>query len=137
MSGMTIKVVGLTDFRKGLKGIDANLPKKMRLVNNRVAKILVDTTRPRIPQVTGAAAASLKPQSTQSEARISAGGPKAPYYPWLDFGGKTGINKSVVRPFYSDGRYIFPTLGDIRGDIQNAMLEGMAELASESGIEVD
>lgn len=137
MSATSIKVVGLKEFRKGLKGIETGLPKSMRLVNNKVATILVDATAPKIPKKTGRAAASLKPQSSQTEARIAAGGPKAPHYPWLDFGGRVGRKKATVRPVYSDGRYIFPTLGEIRGDIQDAMLDGMAQLASDSGIEVD
>lgn len=137
MSSLAIKVVGLKDFRKGLKGIETGLPKTMRLVNNKVAQILVDAVRPQIPTKTGAAAASLKPQSSQTEARIAAGGPKAPHYPWLDFGGRVGRKKKTVRPFIPEGRYIFPTLGDKRPEIQDAMLEGLAQLASDSGIEVD
>lgn len=136
MSSLGIKVIGLSDFRRGLKGIDAGLPKAMRVSLNDVANLLIDRTRPKIPKRTGRAAASLKAQSTQSEARIAAGGPKAPYYPWLDFGGRVGKRKATARPFYSDGRYIFPTLAEERSDIEMAMLKAMGQLASSNGIEV-
>lgn len=136
MSSSTIKVVGLNDFRRGLRGMDKGLPKGVRLALNEVAGVLIDATRPKIPKRTGAAAASLKAASTQSAAKVSVGGTKAPYYPWLDFGGKTGRKKSVVRPFYKEGRYLFPTLADERDNIQDAMLKAMAQLAETNGIEV-
>lgn len=132
-----IKVVGLNEFRKGLRGMDRELPKTVRLALNGVADVLIDATRPKIPRRTGAAAASLKAQSTQSAARIAVGGAKAPYYPWLDFGGRTGRKKAAVRPFYKSGRYIYPTLAEQRDNIQDAMLKAMAQLASTNGVEVD
>lgn len=137
MSSLSIKVVGLNEFRRGLKGIDSGLPKAMRLTLNEVAQEFIGWVRPKIPKLTGAAAASLKPQSTQSQARIAAGGPKAPHYPWLDFGGRVGKKKSVVRPYIPDGRYIFPTLVERQPDVETVMLKGLAQLASSSGIEVD
>lgn len=137
MSESTIKVVGLNEFRKGLRQLDRTLPKGVRLALNDAANVLVDATRPTIPHRTGSAAASLRAQSTQTTARVAVGGPKAPYYPWLDFGGRVGRARSVVRPFYKEGRYLFPTLKKKRNEIQAAMLNALAELARESGIEVD
>lgn len=137
MSRQPIKVVGLKEFRKGLKGMDAGLPKTVRLTFNQVAEVLVDETRPKIPRRTGRAAASLKAQSTQTAARVSMGGNRAPYMPWLDFGGKTGPKKSVVRPFIRSGRYFFPTLDENRDTVQDLMLSGLTQLAESNGIEVD
>lgn len=137
MSSLAIKVVGLNEFRRGLKGIDAGLHKTMRVTLNEVAEEFVGWVRPKIPRKTGAAAASLKAQSTQSQARIAAGGPKAPYYPWIDFGGRVGPKKSVVRPYIPDGRYIFPTLVERGPDVQSAMLKGLGQLASSNGVQVD
>lgn len=136
MSGSTIRVVGLNEFRKGLRGMDRGLPKSVRLALNEVAEVLIDAARPKIPRRTGRAAASLKAASTQSAAKVSVGGRTAPYYPWLDFGGKTGRRKSVERPFFKKGRYIYPTLADERDAIQDAMLKAMAQLAETNGIEV-
>lgn len=136
MSSSVIRVVGLNEFRKGLRGMDRSLPKSVRLALNEVADVLIDATRPKIPRRTGAAAASLKAASTQSAAKVSVGGRSAPYYPWLDFGGRTGRKKSVVRPFYKEGRYLFPTLAEQRDAIQDAMLKAMAQLAETNGIEV-
>lgn len=137
MSGNTIKVVGLNEFRKGLRTLDRDLPKGVRLALNDAANMLIDATRPKIPRRTGAAAASLRAQSTQTTARVAVGGPKAPYYPWLDFGGRTGRKHSVVRPFYKAGRYIYPTLAEQQDKIQAAMLAALTKLAESSGVEVD
>lgn len=157
MSGLAIKVVGLNEFRRGLKGIEAGLPKTMRVTLNSVAELFVGWVRPKIPKRTGRAAASLKPQSTQTQARIAAGGPKAPYYPWLDFGGTVGRGRkaavrtgrgnrrtadqqaragSVKRQWFPDGRYIFPTLVERQPDVESVMLKGLAQLASANGVEV-
>jgi hypothetical protein len=65
------------------------------------------------------------------------GGKKAPYMPWLDFGGKTGIHKSVHRPFYKEGRYLYPTLGRIRPDIEKALGSALVAVARDAGLEVD
>lgn len=137
MSSSTIRIVGLNEFRKGLRGIDRGLPKGVRLALNDAANVLIDAARPKIPRRTGRAADSLKAQSSQTTARIAAGGRKAQWYPWLDFGGRTGRNKSVVRPFYREGRYIYPTLSEQRENIESAMLKAMAQLASSNGIEVE
>lgn len=136
MSGLAIKVVGLNEFRRGLKGIDAGLPKTMRGVLNEVAEDFLGWVRPKVPSRTGAARASLRAQSTQSQARIAAGGPKAEYYPWLDFGGRVGRRKSVVRPYIPDGRYIFPTLVEHRADTESSMAKGLSQLARSNGVEV-
>lgn len=117
--------------------MDRGLPKGVRVALNDVANILVDAARPKIPQQTGAAAASLKAQSTQSAARVSMGGSKAPYMPWLDFGGRVGRKKSVLRPFYGDGRYVYPTLAEQRSNIEAAMIKALSQLAETNGIEVD
>lgn len=137
MSESTIKVVGLNEFRKSLRQLDRTLPKGVRLALNDAANLLVQATRPEVPTRTGRAAASLRAQSTQTTARVAVGGPTAPYYPWLDFGGSVGRGKSVKRKFFKEGRYLFPTLKRKREDIQAAMLNALLELARESGIEVD
>jgi hypothetical protein len=136
MSESAIRVVGLNDFRKGLRGMDRGLPKTVRGALNEAAETLVAATRPKVPSRSGAARASLRAQSTQTTARVAVGGRKAPYYPWLDFGGKTGRKKSVVRPFFKQGRYIFPTLAEKRDAIQQALLEALTGLAAANGIEV-
>lgn len=136
-SDVYVKVAGLAEFRRGLRGIDKGSGKQVRAALNQVAQVLVDEARPEIPSVTGAARSSLRAQSSQTTAKVAAGGPKAPYYAWLDFGGRVGRRKQTKRAVISGGRYIYPTLEREREKINRVMLEAMTQLAAANGIEVD
>lgn len=133
---LKIKIEGLNEFTKALRQLDADLPKMVRLANNSAAELLISKARPLIPVKSGAARNSLKARSTRASARIQVGGPKAPYYPWLDFGGRTGKRKSVVRPFYSEGRYIYPTLRKYSDELSQMQHDSMAEIARAAGLDV-
>lgn len=132
-----VQIKGLAEFNRGLRKLDSEAPKQLRIGLNSAADLLIDKTKPEIPSRTGAARASLKARSTRTSARIAVGGRKAPYYPWLDFGGKTGRNKSVDRPFYKAGRYLYPTLGKVRPLILDGLDEAIRTVARNAGLEVD
>lgn len=134
--GSRITISGLKEFQKSLRKMDADLPKSLRLALNQASELVIDKARPEIPTRSGAARASLKVRSSQKEARIAAGGRRAPYYPWLDFGGKVGRNNSVHRPFYKEGRYIYPALRKNREEIQGVLEQALVELATGAGLEV-
>ena len=136
MDEVKISVEGLAEFNRALRKIDGEAPKQLRIALNSVADLLVQKTVPTIPRRTGAAAKSLKAKSTRTSARVSVGGRRAPYYPWLDFGGKTGIGKSVVRPFYSEGRYLYPTLRKIRPQIADQLERAIVAVAEGVGLDV-
>lgn len=110
MAGSTIQVRGLRELRGALRGIEKTLGPELRKGLNEVADVVLDTARPLVPTRSGKARASLKAGSTEKAVQIKAGGAKAPYWGWLDFGGKVGHNKSVKRRFITEGRYIYPTL---------------------------
>lgn len=133
-----IQIEGLALISRSLRKIDSEAPKQLRLVFNDAANLLVDKTRPKIPRRTGAARASLKARSTRTAARVGVGGAKARYYPWLDFGGagkKPG--RPAHRQFYPDGRYLYPTLADIRPQIEEMLSTGLSEVISNVGLEED
>jgi hypothetical protein len=69
--------------------------------------------------------------------RVGIGGRRAPYYPWLDFGGKTGPKRSVERPFYKEGRYLYPTLRDHREKFTEIMQGAVVAIATGAGLDVD
>lgn len=131
-----VRIEGLREFQASLRAMDRDLPKQLRLVLNEAATIVVDGARVRVPRRSGSAAASLRAQSSQREARVSAGGAGVPYYAWLDFGGAVGRRNSVRRPFIKDGRYIYPTLRDRRSAIVANLEEGLQQLANSSGLAV-
>lgn len=136
MARVWVEVTGLAEFRKQLKQMDAGLPKLIRVALNKASELVISFARPKVPRRSGRAQASLKVRSNQKEARIAAGGQRAPYYPWLDFGGKVGRHKSVDRPFYTEGRYIYPGLRANRDEITETMSMALTELARSSGLEV-
>lgn len=69
-----------------------------------------------VPKLTGKAAASIKARGNAKGASIAFGGSKAPYYPWLDFGGRIKIGKKGARTgernreFIKGGRFVYPTI---------------------------
>jgi hypothetical protein len=131
-----VEVTGLKEFNRSLKSLDSDLPKATRIALNGCADFLIAQTRPQIPRRTGRAANSLKARSTRTSVRIGVGGRQAPYYPWLDFGGRVGRAKSVHRPFYTEGRYLYPTLRKNRDEFTKIMEGAILEVARSAGLEV-
>lgn len=131
-----IRVEGLKPFLRSLKQLDAELPKAMRHANNAVASIVVDGAGPKIPTRSGKARRTLKAKSTRTAVRVSAGSKRVAYYGWLDFGGRTGINRSVKRPFIEEGRYIYPTYSANTDRVMEAMVTAYTVVARDAGLDV-
>lgn len=131
-----IRVEGLAEFSRALRKMDTNLPKALRVALNDAADIVVEGARALVPRRTGKAAKSLRKAATRTLVRVSAGGPRAPYYAWLDFGGRVGRRDSVARRFYREGRYIYPTYAKKRPDVQRAMSRAITGIARDAGLEV-
>ena len=131
-----IKVEGLREFRSSLRKMDAGLPKTLRVAGNRAANVVVDEAKPRVPRLTGRAAASIRVASTQASARIRAGSKRVPWFPWLDFGGRVGRNKSVRRPFLKEGRYIWAAFADKRDAVERELQDALVDVARTAGVEV-
>ncbi len=138
MSSVALNVTGLKEFRRALKTVDGELPKVLRVAMNKAADLVVQEARPGVPKSTGKAAASIKPRSTATSVRVSAGGARAPYYPWLDYGGRVGRRKATVRPFSPDGRYLYPAYFKLRdsGVFTDVMSAALIDVAAAAGLEV-
>lgn len=132
----TVKVSGLRQLSRALKQVGPEAPKELRKALNESAEFLVGKVKPQIPVRKGSARASLKVRSTRTLVRVSAGGRKAPYYPWLDFGGRVGRKKRTVRKFYSDGRYLYPTLARERDEFAKILQDAVVRTIENSGLEV-
>ena len=131
----TVAVIGLRDTRRALRAVDAGAARALRVALNAAASFLIDRTRPKIPRRTGAAAASLKSRSSQEAVRIAVGGRRAPYYPWLDFGGSVGPGGSVKRPYLPDGRWLYPTLRENRAEFVKIMDDAVADVVRAAGLD--
>jgi hypothetical protein len=132
-----IEITGLREFQRSLKAMEAGLPKQLRLALNEASQAVIDYAQPRMPHDTGAAAASLKARSSQREARIALGGRKAPYAPWLDFGGQGRVHgRPPKRDFIRGGRYVYKGLEVRHAEVTEIMSRALARLATEAGLEV-
>lgn len=136
MAREAIRIDGLAQFNRALRRMDSDLPKGLRIALNAAVQIVVDTARPRIPRRSGRAARTLKAQSTRTKARISAGGSRARYFPWLDFGGQGPGGRPAKRPFYTDGRYVWKAFGEKRNEVQAALEKAVGDVARGAGLEV-
>ena len=131
-----IKIGGLVEFQRSLRQLDADLPKALRLAGNEAAGLVVGWARPRVPTKSGKAAGSVRATSSQREAKVSGGGARVPWYPWLDFGGSVGRKKSVHRPFLKEGRYIYPGYVRQKDEVQERLTAALIDVAKTAGLEV-
>lgn len=133
-----VKIYGLAAFNRSLRKVDKELPKTVRLALNEAAQAVIDKAAPQVPSRTGAARRSLKARSTRTEVRVGAGSTRVHYYPWLDFGGRVGRKKATKRPFYTDGRYLYPTYHKLKasGEFERILSAALVNAARQAGVEV-
>jgi hypothetical protein len=134
---VAIRVDGLKQLNKSLRALSADAPKALRLAGNEAADLIVKTARPKVPNgpgKNGHAAASVKAASTRTAARVKAGGPKFPYFPWLDFGGRVGRKKHVVRPFLKSGRYVWKAYGEQHENVAQNLAAGLDKVIGDAGL---
>lgn len=132
-----VRIEGLREFNRSLKDLDADLPKAVRLAFNTAADIVVEDAKPRVVRDTGRAKRSVRARSTRTKSRIVGGGAKAPHYPWLDFGGRVGRNRSVRRPYLKQGRYIYKAFYDNERRYVEVMADALTDVARQAGLVVE
>lgn len=118
------------DWQKAMARFSSSADERIaKMLEQAAADVAGDAQRlvPRGPS--GRARASLRALG----AAVVMGGARAPYGPWLEFGGRVGIDNSVRRAVVPGGRYIWPSWMKNRTDILTAMERGLDALADESG----
>ena len=131
-----VRVVGLREFNRALKRLDETAPKQLRLALNDVADVVIRHARPLVPRRTGRAAASMKARSTRTKVRVAAGGKRAPYYPWLDFGGRVGGRKATRRAYLKEGRYLYKSFFDHEDEFVGVLTDRLVRAAERAGLRV-
>jgi hypothetical protein len=136
-----IQISGLKEFRRALKEMDGESNKRLRLIGNDAAKLIVQDAAPKVPLGPGRkghARYSIKVRSTQTAVRVAEGGTRYPYMPWLDFGGtiRHYKRKGIRRPFRYEGRYVWSSWHDRQEDVVKRLQDGLAELAADVGLVV-
>lgn len=132
---------GITKLAGSLRRVSPEFPKQMRKVFTEAAKLVTKDAKAQVPKRSGAARRSIRYTTYPDRAEIKGGKPNPPYYGWLDFGGRrVGRGGGIAtRPFYSEGRYIYPSYYKFRdnGDIQDLVVDGITEVCRAAGIPVD
>jgi hypothetical protein len=129
-----IKISGLSPFRAGLGRMEAGTEGALRRAQTAAADVVVATAARRVPTYTGAARRSLRAVS----GKVTGGGPSAPYFGWLDYGGKRPGRGGgqASRPWIARGRFIYPALTSEDEEITDLLAGQLADLARDAGLEV-
>lgn len=131
-----ISIRGLRDFQAALKAMDGESQKKLRVAMNAAADLVTERARRGVPTRSGKAKGSVKSASQQRVAQVKGGGNKAPYYPWLDFGGQVGRKGTPERRFIDVGRFIYPAFSAQYDEVMAELQGQLVALARDAGLDV-
>lgn len=131
-----IRIEGLREFQAALREMDGESQKQLRVALNEAAEIVAAAARRKVPTRSGKARQSVKASSSQREARVQGGSARVPYYGWLDYGGKVGPKRSVLRPFKRQGRYLYPAFHSEEDQVQTALEDALVALVRGAGLDV-
>lgn len=81
-----IRVTGLDEVRRGLRALQADLPKELTRIHRQAAETVAEAARRKAPRRSGRLAGSVKPQAGQKYARVAAGRKLVPYAGPIHFG---------------------------------------------------
>jgi hypothetical protein len=116
MVASRVYVSNLAEVRRHLRRIEPELLPEMRKgLKAAVDRTVVPAAKARVAKRSGRAANTLRSVAGGNRGIfVAGGGARAPYYPWLDFGGTlkpVGKRRNTqTRPFIKRGRYIYPAL---------------------------
>lgn len=133
-AGITIR--GLDEFRGELARLEASTPKALAMATSACAEMGADDARRRVPTRTGRARASVRVKVTAAGATIMGGDSRAPYFPWLDFGGAVGRGHAVRRPYLGDGRYIYFAYQQTKSRYLEVLSKSLRSAVEGAGLEV-
>lgn len=129
--------IDIRAVQAALKAIDKALPKEISKGMKEAAEIVATEARANTPKITGRAAASIKAKGAQRGAAVAFGGPKAPWFSWLDYGGSTkvpGHGRRVSRPFIQSGRYIYPAIASTKDEVNIKVRQLLQRLIDQHGL---
>lgn len=143
-----VEVRGIRELRSAMRRFDTEMPGKLKDGMRGIAEDVVSRTASKVPRRSGAAVGSLRPRASQTGAAIAFGGQAAPYFPWLDFGGTTGIGHrpgvpwsgSIKREWLGNpkgsGRYVYPTIEEMGPEIEKRIGGIVARTATRADLGV-
>lgn len=133
--GFAIEVEGLRELKAALRKVESKLPREVGQAGKKAADYLTPMIRAKVLVRSGAAQRSVRAVVSQGGGGIRAGGAKAPYWAWLNWGGSVGRNRSVYRPKVRPDRYVYATFADKRDEVLDRYLDAMRDLLRSAGLE--
>lgn len=145
-----VDLEGLIAMKRAFRLAHDGTQKAIQRRLKEVATLVASEVAGRVPVRSGRARASVRAVATQESASVAAGGARAPYYPFLDFGGSTGRGHipgvsgsgSVKREWYGrggagggEGRYLYPAIRDMSEVIASAAGDAVHDALADAGFE--
>lgn len=130
-----VEVRGIKELSGAFKRMDAELPRILKAKFLGVAENVAGGIRERVPRVSGRAASSVKARGSARGASIAFGGSKAEYFPWLNFGGRVGRNRSIVRDRVTPDRYVYTEIIAKKEETEAAVDDAIKVVARSAGFE--
>lgn len=138
MADSAVRVEGLAELNRSLRDIDRGLASELRGTFRRLAAKARDGVRSRMPSKTGRARGAVRSSSTSRSSYVASGKSSVPYTPWLDFGGvlrPSGARRNTItRPQVKGGRYLYPTLDQMRPQIEREAIEAIENVKARLGL---
>lgn len=136
-----VRIEGLVDFRRALKSLGGEYPKRIGQINKRAGESIAREAATRYGRVftsrTGRAQRAIKSRAQQRSAVVSSGSPslfkgangwKVPF--GQEFGGEA--KKFGGSHTGTTGRFLYPSARDKTPEIVDAYLEELDDLAGEA-----
>ena len=143
-----VEIRGIRELSKAFGRMDPDLRRELKNRFRGIAEAVARRARGKVDRRSGRAASSIKGRGSNQGAAVAFGGSRAPYLPWLDFGGSTGRGHrpgvywsgSIKREWkgvpVGEGRYVYPAISEERGDTQRVAEEAVRLVAQRAGFEV-
>lgn len=119
---------GVVHLETQLEKLATGSQKALEAVSRDIADDVLSYVRSRVPRLTGAAAGSYRAVQDRTGTTFEFGGPRAPYVPWLEFGGKAG-RSGASRPYVPGGRYLYPGIRQVTQDWEHLIERELTELS--------
>jgi hypothetical protein len=151
----SVEVIGLRELTTAFRQVDREFARELRVAFKLIADHVVGEAQQKMPFITGDAAKSFKPRSTDRGAEIiyPRGGPFSArdpvgYVPWLDYGGgregARGITASspiahakssggFKREHRPKGRFLYPAIAESRGYIEQEVYRAVEGVSQNAG----
>lgn len=133
-----VEVIGMAELQKSLGLIDKTLKREFNKEMRNIGRRVVTQVRAKMPVDSGAARNSIKTGVRNGSAYVQGGKLTVPYYAWLEYGGKlqpTGKRHNlIVRTRKPEGRYLYPTVEEMRPEILESAKAAFEQTKRELGL---